>query len=271
MKKAIGAIIIALILTGCDKPKIDTSTDESMKTSIHKVRESLPEEKRASFDEALKVVAFSQLSMKDLMQAGMADDPSLVEGKLKESLSGKTADDVISYASTIMKERAEKEKEQAKQEIAELEQKKTDSLKSLSQLKAFEVKKSRFYFEKKEYGRDQPIISLSVTNRTNKAVSRAYFKGVIASPGREVPWYTDTFNYQIPGGLEPGESADWRLAPNTFSDWGDVNAPEDAIFTVTVVRIDDAQGNSIYGDSEFTERDAIRLAELKEKFPTAAH
>jgi len=110
---------------------------------------------------------------------------------------------------------------------------------------------------------------LSVENGTNKAIARAYFKGVIASPGREVPWFTDTFNYQISGGLEPGEKAEWNLAPNMFSDWGKVNAPSDAVFTVTVIRVDDAQGNPVFGDAEFSERDAKRLAELQAKYPNS--
>lgn len=81
-----------------------------------------------------------------------------------------------------------------------------------------------------------------------------------------MPWYSDTFNYQISGGLEPGEKADWNLAPNSYSDWGKVEAPADAVFTVTVIRIDDAQGKPIFGDTEFTERDANRLAELKRRY-----
>jgi len=260
------AIAMTFLLTGCDQPKIDTSNDESMKSSIQKVRASLPEEKRASYDDALKTVAFSHLNFKDLMQAGMTNNTAGIEAQMKSDLAGKTGEEVINYAERIRKERAEKEKTQAQQEIAELEQKQIDAQAELKQLEAFGVKRSRFYFEKKQYGRDQPIIALSVENGTSKAVSRAYFRGVISSPSREVPWYSDTFNYQISGGLEPGEKAEWNLAPNSYSDWGKVEAPADAVFTVTVIRIDDAQGKPIFGDTEFTERDANRLAELKRRY-----
>lgn len=260
------AIAMTFLLTGCDQPKIDTSNDESMKSSIQKVRASLPEEKRASYDDALKTVAFSHLNFKDLMQAGMTNNTAGIEAQMKSDLAGKTGEEVINYAERIRKERAEKEKKQAQQEIAELEQKQIDAQAELKQLEAFGVKRSRFYFEKKQYGRDQPIIALSVENGTSKAVSRAYFRGVISSPSREVPWYSDTFNYQISGGLEPGEKAEWNLAPNSYSDWGKVEAPADAVFTVTVIRIDDAQGKPIFGDTEFTEREANRLAELKRRY-----
>ncbi|WP_308201842.1 DUF6694 family lipoprotein [Erwinia mallotivora] len=248
---------------------MDTSSDESMKSSVQKVRASLPEDQRASYDDALKVVAFSHLNVKDLVQAGMTNNTAGVEAQMKSDLSGKTGQEVINYAEMIRKERAEKEKAQALQEIAELEQKQANAQANLKKLEAFAVTRSRFYFEKKKYGNIQPVIALSVENGTSESVSRADFRGVISSPGRQVPWYTDTFSYQIPGGLEPGEKADWRLAPSPLSDWGNVEAPADAVFTVTVIRIDDPQGNQIFGDADFTERDASRLAELKGLYPGA--
>ncbi|MEI7230195.1 DUF6694 family lipoprotein [Pectobacterium carotovorum] len=266
MKEAMVALAIILSLSGCDKPKIDTSSDEEMKSSIQKVRTSLPDNQRPAYDDALKVVALSHLNLAELMQTGIANNTSAIEAQMKNDISGKTGEEIISYADKIRKERAERQKLQVRQEIAELEQKQKTAEVSLKLLEAFKVARPRFYFEKKEYGKDQPIISLSVENGTTKAVSRAYFKGVIASPGREVPWFTDTFSYQISGGLEPGEKADWNLAPNPYSNWGNAAAPADAVFTITVIRIDDAQGNPVFGDSEFTERDADRLAEIRAKF-----
>ncbi|MCP4111753.1 MAG: hypothetical protein GY749_40555 [Desulfobacteraceae bacterium] len=55
MKRLLFIGLIALLLTDCGEAKIDTSSDESMKASIEKVRKSLPENKRDAFDEALKI------------------------------------------------------------------------------------------------------------------------------------------------------------------------------------------------------------------------
>ncbi|MEQ9867444.1 DUF6694 family lipoprotein [Pectobacterium aroidearum] len=266
MKRILGISLIVLSLVGCNEPKIDASTNDSMKASISKVRESLPESKRSQFDEALKVAVFSQINFKELMQAGMTNNSSVIEEKMKQSLNGKTGEQIISYAATLKLEREAKEKEQAVQEIKELEEKKSSSITSLESMKSFKVVRSRFRMEKQKYGSDQPIVSLSIENNTGKAISRAYFKGVIASPDREVPWFSDAFNYQISGGLEPGEKADWELAPNKFSSWGKVSAPADAIFTVSVIRLDGADGNPILGDVNFTEKDQKRLDELKNKY-----
>ena len=51
-----------------------------------------------------------------------------------------------------------------------------------------------------------------------------------------------------------------------FSDWGKVDAPADAIFTVTVEQLDGADGEPIYSTRELSERDLERLNELKKKY-----
>ena len=39
--------ILGILLSGCSEPTIDATTDESMKISVAKVRQSLPESKKA--------------------------------------------------------------------------------------------------------------------------------------------------------------------------------------------------------------------------------
>ncbi len=106
------------------------------------------------------------------------------------------------------------------------------------------------------------IVELAVRNGTGRTVSRAYFHGVLFTPGREMPWVDEEFNYSITGGLEPGESAKWRLSPNRFGPWG--NAPtdrDDLALIVRVVQLDGADGESFTGEY-FRESDADRLEEL---------
>ncbi len=265
IKKILGLALIVVLIAGCSDPKIDASSDESMKASVQKVRESLPESKRGDFDEAMKVLAFSKIDMKDLFTQGATGVGNL-EGKVKESLSGKTGEQVIAEAARIQAERKERERQQALEEIRELETKRAKSESARDELKKFQVIRSRFYLRKQEFMGKQPIIELTVKNGTEQAVSRAYFEGTIASPDRSVPWHKDTFNYSISGGLEPGEEATWNLAPNMFSDLGKVDAPEEAIFTVTVEQLDGADGEPIYSTRELSERDLERLNELKKKY-----
>jgi hypothetical protein len=263
------AITLGLI-TGCEmnisEPTIDTSTDELMKQTIIEVRASLPENQRVQFDEAITLLIFSN-GMKDIFSSGGASTADS-KNKIMEPLHGKTGQQLILEAENFKSERKEKEREQVVQEIAALEKKREVADAANEDLKNFTIISSKFYQEKDVYGSNQPIIELTVRNGTNAPVSRAYFEGVIASPQRSVPWHTDTFNYPISGGLEPEEEQSWRLAPNMFSDWGSVDAPVDAVFTVTVQRIDGADGEPLYSSTGFTEQDKERLSELRAKYGT---
>ena len=260
----VAVALLTLAMAGCSKPTIDASSDESMKASAQKVRESLPEAKRADFDEAIRILAFSQIDLAAIMAGGASS--ASIEAKMKGVLDGKTAEEVIAQAAQVKAERQAREREQALAEIQELEKKRVDAEKSREELKKFAVLRSRFHFQEQRFMGKQPIIEITVKNDTNSPVSRAYFNGVIASPNRSVPWLKDDFNYSIKGGLEPGEEASWSLAPNMFSDWGKVEAPADAVFTVTVERLDGPDGETLFSTRGFDEDDTKRLAELKSKY-----
>lgn len=265
MRKSIWAsLFVATVLVGCSDPKIDTSSDSALKSSVSQVRNSLPEDQRPAFDESLKVLAFSQINMKDVLAAG-ATEGALLQPKIMGALEGKTAKEVISEADRIKSERQAKEREQALAEIGELETKKLEAEKAGSELKNIEVLRSRFYVSKSQF-MDEPIIELTVRNDTQVPISRIYFDAVLASPGRSVPWVKDDFNYSISGGLEPGEEQTWRLAPNSFSVWGKKDYPSDSVLTVTVIRADGADGEPIAQTIGFGEKEAARLADLKSKF-----
>lgn len=256
---------LAVIMAGCTDPSIDSSTEETLRVSSEKVRESLPESKRAEFDEALQILAFSEIDFKELFGVGGAGVDS-IEGKMRNALDGKTADEVIVEASKIKAQRQAREQEQALEEIKELEEMRLASVRATEELKKFEVLRSRFYMREQQYLGEEPVIELTVKNGTGSSVSRAYFEATIASPERSVPWHKDTFNYSIPGGLEPGEEASWNLAPNRFSGWGRVDAPADAVFTVTVEKLDGADGETLYSVLDFGEKEARRLSELRSKY-----
>lgn len=262
-------LITATLLMGCgdlmSEPKVDATTDESMKSSITKVREAMHESNRAKFDEAIQLIAFSQISLKSLFAAGVtsADD---MKGKMKDTVHGKTGNQIIAEANQIKIEREQKQKEQAIQEIKELEEKKAESSNAHEQLKKFKVTKSRFYKEKTEYLGDKSKIEISVKNGTSHPISHAYFNGVLADPNRSIPWHEDSFNFAISGGLEPGEKASWNLTPNPYSGWGEAEAHEGAVFTVTVERLDGADGQAIFSVKEFGKKEEQRIEELKQKY-----
>ena len=267
MKKSILVAILAILMSGCGDKKIDSSTDEKFKSSIEIVKNSLPDAQKQEFEEAVKVLAFSEVG--NLFEA--AANPEGVQRKIKDKLHGKTAEEIISEGNLIIAERKKKEREQAaieieetKAKIAELESKKTEAEKAKENLQLFKVIRSRLYFQKSLY-REEAVIELTVKNETPHAISRAYFNGVLASPGRSVPWVQGSFNYKISGGLEPGEEVTWKLSPNMFGEWS--KAPKDrndTVLTVTVTRIDGSDEKPIY-DSELSEGDESKIVELNKR------
>ncbi|WP_312960102.1 DUF6694 family lipoprotein [Stutzerimonas nitrititolerans] len=255
----------AAILTGCGEPKLDGSSEQALQQSVEKVSSKLEPGKQSEFKEALQVIAFSKMDLGALMKGEQTPDG--VAGQMFSELDGKTVDEVIAKAAAIKVERAAREKEQALKEIAELEALAMKAEEAKAQLAKFVVSRSRFFLRDREYSyRKEPIIELAVRNGTEHPISRAYFKGTISSPGRSIPWLVKDFNYTISGGLEPSEAQEWVLAPNMFSDWGKVDAPEDALFTVEVVRLDGPDSKALFDARGLSDTQAARLQKLKAQY-----
>lgn len=290
MKRLMSAVLVILVLAalstvlmGCAEPRIDTSTPESTSSSIAKVRESLPQDKRADFDSALQVVMMNQVDLGAVLFQAFASatpDVGAYQTKFKNAINGKTGSEIIADAQRIKSDRDAKQTatavrakdDQKATDLAKiklLEQKRSDYQTALQQLKKFEVSRALFYENPDVWGKisNPVIIEVTVRNGTPKAISKVYFTGVLASPGRSVPWFTGDLNYSIPGGLEPGEATTWKLTPNILSDWNKVKAPADAILTVTVKEVDGADGKSLYSTAIFSESDESNLQTLKALYP----
>ena len=121
----LAALCVAVALAGCGEPKLDGSSDEAMKASIQKITEQLSPEKRTKFQEALTLVVFQGLDFKAVMKGDVTAED--IAGNAMASLSGKTADELITQAEAIKAAREAREKEQALAEIRELEAKRSSA------------------------------------------------------------------------------------------------------------------------------------------------
>ena len=127
-------------------------------------------------------------------------------------------------------------------------------------LARFQVRQARFYFSEDRFSSD-PVIDLTVWNGTGQTVSRFYCRGVLSSPGR-TPWVEENFNYSVRGGIQTGETRQFKLSPSMFSEW--CEAPkdrDDLVLSVTVYRLDGPDGEELFPFT-FSEDDAARLAAL---------
>lgn len=256
---------IALIMSACAK-KIDSTSEESMQKSIKEIKSSLSKEKKKKFEQSLKLVMFHGFDFDSLMKEG--GTKKNIED-IRKKLDGMTADDVIAKGEKIKTEIEKEKKRRAKKEINKLYEKKKTAEKHKKKLKQFKIQDSKFY-KRKTYMGTKPIMQLTVKNGTEHAISRAYFNGKYYSPNRSVPWHEEEFNYKIPGGLEPGEQATWKLSPSMLSDWSDVEIHKNAEFKIDVLRLDGADGEKLYSVKSFDENNRERLKELLKKYPEFA-
>jgi len=121
----LSAVISACILmSGCDGGgyKIDASNEETMTKSIEKIRNSLSEEKKAAFDEALQIVIFFEVGNQigDIFSGKSINDKDVKE-KYQKLIDKKSANDILKQAEGIKIKIAEKEKQEALDKIKELE------------------------------------------------------------------------------------------------------------------------------------------------------
>ena len=264
-----------MCVSGCTKPldrKIDASSERSYKESLSAIEAKLTPDEKAKFEKSLQVVAFSSAVPKEDGVLGLmaaVKDPGAIEAKALGAVNGKTPREVIAQANTILKDRAKAELTSINQEIADLQKRKAGADKAKALLSTITVAEPRYYWTSSTF--PEPVLDFKVTNGSGVALSRIFFHGIVSTPGRTIPWIEDDFNYEIPGGLEKGETRHLRLAPNQFSKWGtqETQGRKDLVSAVSVVNAAGPDGKMLA--PVFGKNDHERLTELLKKQADLAH
>lgn len=255
-----------LMIAGCSDPKIDTSSMPASVVSVEEVRNSLPTYKRDEFDQGLIIIATStSFNGIDILNPHRMNAAEIAE-TANAQMHGLTGDQVIQRADEILRERRAREREHAIRTLKRLEEKQAKALSDQQQLAQFTIDSARYYMSASPYGAPEPVIELEVTNGTDQAISELLLKGVVTSSGRSVPWVDETFYYVVPGGIEPGESLEWSLAPNRFGPWGDAQIPGDAQLTVTLQGVKGLDNQSLWDSPELTDHEVAKLDRLRNEY-----
>ncbi len=255
----------ALVLVGCSDPKVDTSSMPAAVVSIEKVRESLPTYKRDEFDTALKIIAMSSFNGIDLFNPQRMNAAEIAESA-NAYMHGLTGDEIIERADEMLRQRRAREREQALRTLNRLEAKQDSAQRAQEHLAQISIDNARYYISTSPYGALEPVIELTVTNSSDHAVAELMLHGVLKSPNREVAWVDETFYYVISGGLAPGESATWSLAPNRFGPWGNDQIPRNAALTLTLLGVNNSEGEPLWDAPALTDNEAERLEELRAEY-----
>ncbi|MEB4589992.1 DUF6694 family lipoprotein [Candidatus Thiothrix sp. Deng01] len=253
------------MLHGCGEPRIDSTSDDAFKSSLSSVRASMTADQQKELDHEITSMIIG--SVGDLFSRNDSQQSKFSE--LKTRLDGKTGKEALEEfklmrIASIDKEKSIKDKEitDLKRKSSELAQRIAQAASAKTSLEKFKVLSSSFYFDKNSLLHDA-IIEVTVKNDTSTPVATVYFSCTLSSPGRSVPWVSDDLVYQIPGGIEPGEQATWKLSPNMFSQWG--NAPRDRndlAIAITPYRLDGGDGavilNSLPSKSDIDELERVK-------------
>lgn len=272
-----------MAVSACTGPRIDGRTDQSCRSSLAEVSKQALRGQDSAKYARLMLSSIGQLAFAGMGEAfsglgRMLDDqaPSvkmptpdslLFSLALCDALNGMTAKDVIARGDSALPHvRAAYERRYAALQVRALRDARKESQVVAESLARFRVVSARLLQERGFIGLEATIV-LTVDNGTTHPVRRAYLHGRVVSPGRSVPWIEGDLNYEIPGGLEPGEKATWRLRPNTFQgNWTSVRAPSDSKMEVTPVKLTGPDGQPLWGGARFTAGDQKLLDSLTTRF-----
>ncbi|MGM0543713.1 MAG: DUF6694 family lipoprotein [Pseudomonadota bacterium] len=254
-----------VVLAGCSEPRVDTSSMPAAVVSVEKVRESLPTYKRDEFDQALTIMAMSSFDGIDILNPQPLNAAEIAESA-NAHMHGLTGDEVIEKANEMLRNRGARERQQALNILSRLEEKQARAEHDREQRERVTLDSAEFYMSTSPYGALEPVIELAVTNGSDERLSQLSLRGMVTTPGREAPWVDEAFYYVIPDGLAPGESAEWRLAPNRFGPWGNRDIPDGAQFDVTIEAIHDEEGNPLWDAPALSERQIERLEALRDEY-----
>jgi hypothetical protein len=260
-EKMVVFFLAACVLAACGgDPRFDASSLEKTKESISRLKQALPESRRPQFDAAVRTMLQGGWHAN-----GPASELTEISEEIRLNLDGKTAEQIIAEAPRVKDEREKREQDRERQELEGLDAKYKSFLDANDQLAHFRILSSRFYIRRDEMLGEKPVIEMKVKNETHYTVYSVYLECSLNGSGSAS---TDRkkLQYDIHGGLQPGQMSHWYLSPDAFFDWENAKIPRRPGLKISVVRIDGPDGNALYAAQELSEPEMKRLTELKLKY-----
>jgi hypothetical protein len=223
MKRSSLAILCCFLLSACIfDPVVDASSWDAYQRSMAAIRAKLSNDDLRRFDVALKYM-FVETTPNIPTPA-----PNLILARLGPRINGESAATIIQNLSLKLD-----------REIAQAE---TRLQNSEDVLGAVEISSASYYWRRSGYV-EQPVIEFSVRNNGKFPILRAYFRVVLTTPNRTIPWATQEYVQNFKGGLEPREKQQLTFRPQ--GDWNDKQLKDmpNAELKVTVINFDNANGD----------------------------
>jgi len=229
MKKLGFALVAALLVAGCGQ-RVNTSSPEAYAKSMEAMTKDMPADKQAELKDALIAITFDTAEPETGIWS-KAEPTAPVFMGAKDKIQGLTADQIIKLGyQTRIKLLDQKIAEDA----ASAQRYQAARAKVADVFQGVKIDGAQYRIDSGVLDIERPQILFHITNGSKRPIKTIYVKGVLTSPGRAVPWISSDFNYEFPGGLEPGESQPLTLEPNMFGDW----KPQDSFSHRTDLHLD---------------------------------
>ena len=245
---------LVLGLGACQK-KIDASNAKTFMTSSKAMQASLPQEKQAAFEKAIRAIAYTYIDVSYLKDNSPKKSFS---PDLRKKLDGLTYEQVMKMGEEIRAKTKKDALKEIRPQVEKLLKEKAAAEQQAAILKAIEVKEAKFEYRKSELS-DGYVLNHSYKIVNNSKLTLRQIISVdikIMNPGSTKPWYErDRFfgriNFTIDesegkeykDGLKPGQEITITKEGVTSSRFGPDNQPaKNAILQVTLLEVEDATG-----------------------------
>lgn len=264
--------IAVLALAGCTKGldrKFNGSSESAFEQSLAEIRKNSSAEDTARLDEALHVLAVSDVSIgyeggilgayRKLARGG----PEQHAAVLARVVDGKTGREVLELGKARLKSEGAKQLAAGDKEIALLKQMRDENAAKKGALDGIEVLDATLRFS--SVGPEKlSVLDFKVRNGSATGLSHLYLRGTASEAASGKVLASDDFNYKLSESpLLAGDIKAIRLPQGARSKW---NSPEvwgkdNLAVKVEVVNADDLAGKKL--TTAYTSKDAARLALLE--------
>ena len=274
------AILVALVLVACSSGldrKLDGSNDKAFETSLAAMKKSAKPAEIAQLDEALLVLAISNVSigfeggiLGALKKITATKSPEQLADQLMPVVDGLTGREIIKAGQKRKHDEATKQLAAIETEVAQLTKLREENASTKGILAPIQILEPTLRFN--SIGpQKMSVMDFKVKNGSDIALTFLYMRGTVTESATGKVLFSDDINYKLRAEpLLQGETKALRLPNSTNGKW---NAPEvwgkeNLGFTIEIVNAENLAGQRLA--ASFTTKDSERLVTLAANKQTLA-
>ena len=272
MKKIL-SLLIVVTLTACSSGldgKLDGSSEKAFETSLARMKKSARPDDVARLDDALLVLAISNVSigfeggiLGALKKISVASSPEQLADQLMPIINGMSGREIIKAGQKRKTEEAAKQLARIEIEMSQLTKLRDEKASTKGILAPIQILEASLRFN--SIGpQKMSVMDFKVKNGSDVALTYLYLRGTVTEAGSKKVLFSDDINYKLSAEpLQPNETKALRLPNSTHGKW---NAPEiwgkeNLGFSIEVVNAENLAGQRLA--ASFTHKDNERLATLE--------